>query len=263
MRLIDPAFDLDGFFGRLREASERLLILDYDGTLAPFHKHPERALPYPRVADLLKRASARCSTRVVIVSGRRLADLRGPLSRLPHDEAWGAHGWERLSPRGPLAGCVPASAALRGLMLAEPAARQLAIHGARVERKVASVAVHWRGIPEADAEIVRTRLARAWRGAEGAGLELMAFDGGMELRVRGRDKADAVDDALSACGPDAVCAYLGDDTTDESAFAAMGERGLAVLVRPQLRRTRAHLWLAPPRELTAFLERWCLSACAA
>jgi hypothetical protein len=34
-------------------------------------------------------------------------------------------------------------------------------------------------------------------------------------------------------------------------------------VRPSLRQTRADLWLAPPRELTQFLERWCTATEAA
>ena len=188
--------------------------------------------------------------------------LRGPLARIPHDEAWASHGWECFTASGARLGYEPGKGAQRQLQLAETPARGLAMHGARVERKVGSVAVHWRGIGESAALRVRQLLAEAWRGLESEELVLLEFDGGAELRARGRDKGDAVRDILATCSPDAVCAYLGDDLTDEDAFDAIASRGLGVLVRPELRETRAHLWIAPPLELVAFLERWCESGAA-
>ena len=240
-----------------------MLLLDYDGTLAPFHRRPERALPYPEVGPLLKRAIERCRTRVIIVSGRRLADLRGPLARVPHDEAWASHGWERFGGGGERSTFVPSTAAQRQLEAAEAAVRELAMHGARVERKVASVAVHWRGLSEPLADRVRLGVERAWCELDGTLLEVLDFEAGTELRARGRNKGDAVREILAQYGTDDTCAYLGDDHTDEDAFDAMHahEGGLAVLVREELRETGADAWLRPPEELVAFLERWC--ACGA
>lgn len=76
------------------------------------------------------------------------------------------------------------------------------------------------------------------------------------MRIRGRNKGDAVRQVLQEAGPGTVCAYLGDDRTDEDAFQALEGRGLGVLVRPALRQTSADLWLVPPRELVAVLDRW-------
>jgi trehalose-phosphatase len=257
MQALDPHLDIDRFFHGLGRARERVLLLDYDGTLAPFHKRPERAQPYPRVVEVLKEVSRRCATRIVIVSGRRLADLRGPLARIPHSEAWASHGWECFTASGARLGYEPARHAQRQLQLAEAPARSLAMHGARVERKIGSVAVHWRGMEEGAAQRVRGLLAEAWRGLAMDELTRVEFDGGVELCARGRDKGDAVRDILATCSPDAVCAYLGDDPTDEDAFEAIRSRGLGVLVHTELRDTRAGLWIAPPMELIAFLERWC------
>ena len=47
MQLLHAGIHLDGFFDRLARARRRVLLLDYDGTLAPFHRRHERALPYP------------------------------------------------------------------------------------------------------------------------------------------------------------------------------------------------------------------------
>jgi trehalose-phosphatase len=102
---------------------------------------------------------------------------------------------------------------------------------------------------------VRDELQRAWSALEGEGLESLGFDGGEEMRASGRTKGSAVQQVLAE-SPHAVCAYLGDDSTDEDAFQAVRPRGLGVLVRPTLRPTRASLWIEPPAELLAFLARW-------
>jgi trehalose-6-phosphatase len=82
------------------------------------------------------------------------------------------------------------------------------------------------------------------------------FDGGTELRAVGRDKGDVVRTVARECGVDSAIAYLGDDHTDEDAFAAMPERGASVLVNVAFRPTAAQLWLQPPDELLLFLQRW-------
>jgi trehalose 6-phosphate phosphatase len=91
-------------------------------------------------------------------------------------------------------------------------------------------------------------------------MELLEFDIGIEMRMPGRDKGDAVRTLLDEIGPGVPVAYLGDDATDERAFLALGSRGLSVLVRPEWRATAAALWISPPEGLREFLTRW-LQAC--
>lgn len=52
------------------EAASRLILLDYDGTLTPFVKNPEDAVPSPRLLELLQQMSADKKNKVVINSGR-------------------------------------------------------------------------------------------------------------------------------------------------------------------------------------------------
>lgn len=255
MRVLDPSLDLERFFARLRCARERVLLVDYDGTLAPFHADPGRAAPYPDVARVVGDIARQPRTRVVVVSGRALSDLAAPLAHLGGHEAWGTHGWQRSRVGERPLHFRPNAAQLERLDRADEEARSLEALGARVERKPASVAVHWRGLDPVAIETVRERLQRAWSPFDGDGLESLAFDGGEELRASGRTKGSAVQQVLAE-SPHAVCAYLGDDRTDEDAFDAVRPRGLGVLVRPSLRPTRASLWIEPPRELLEFLERW-------
>src|SRR5450755_533705 len=91
-------------------------------------------------------------------------------------------------------------------------------------------------------------------------MELLEFDGGIEMRMPGRDKGDAVRTILDEIGTEVPVAYLGDDLTDERAFLALGTLGLSVLVRPEWRKTAAALWIRPPEGVREFLTRW-LHAC--
>ncbi len=52
------------------DAETRLILLDYDGTLAPFVKNPEDAAPSEKVIELLKKMSSDSKNKVVINSGR-------------------------------------------------------------------------------------------------------------------------------------------------------------------------------------------------
>jgi trehalose-phosphatase len=108
------------------------------------------------------------------------------------------------------------------------------------ELKGGSIAIHWRGLSEMKAEDLRTRVMLGWRPiAEHSGLDLLQFDGGVEIRASEADKGQAVRALLSEVDRDTPAAYLGDDSTDESAFRVMKGRGISVLVRPELRPTAA------------------------
>ena len=128
---------------------------------------------------------------------------------------------------------------------------------AHLERKPSSLAVHWQGMKTGEIEEIRARLLEHLpRLAAEKGLSLHAFDGGLELRPPGITKAQAVETIPTEMQDKALGAYLGDDLTDEDAFAAVKGRGLGVLVRQDLRETKADVWLRPPEELLDFLRRW-------
>jgi trehalose-phosphatase len=256
MQVLNSRIDVEAFYGRLAGAPQRVLMLDYDGTLAPFKVRPEEAVPYPGVSDALNGLMAQGNTRVVIVSGRRAAEVADllPLGRPP--EIWGAHGWERISPQGEIWTQKPDAAAREALVRAHDLAERCRLAGTRLERKPASVAVHWRGLADSAVEPLQKRLKDAWAPVIDGVLELLPFDGGLELRARGTNKQHAVKAVLSETAPESPVAYLGDDITDEDAFRLVKSQGLAVLVRPEIRETEADLWIRPPQELLAFLERW-------
>jgi trehalose-phosphatase len=94
MRALRHEVSLGDLFRSLGGAARRALMLDYDGTLAPFHVDPVRAEPYPGVREALAAILSAGHTRLVVVTGRATRDLL-PLLRLnPGPEIWGSHGWE-------------------------------------------------------------------------------------------------------------------------------------------------------------------------
>lgn len=257
MQALTPRINLDVFFDQIARASERVLMLDYDGTLAPFHVDPAQAVPYPEVEAVLEDIAKAGGTRIVIVSGRPADEVPPLLSLSWQPEIWGSHGWERLLPEGKRFVTEPAPESARALEAGVGAIADLLQDGARLERKLASVALHWRGLPARVGAELKRRAEGAWGPMVTEGVvELLPFDGGLELRAVGCNKQSAVKAVLSESAPDSAVAYLGDDMTDEDAFRALKLRGVGVLVRTEFRETEADVWLKPPEELVAFLRHW-------
>lgn len=247
---------LDGFFDAVSRAEKRALMLDYDGTLAPFVVERDRAFPYPGVREAVDSIMEQGRSRVVVVSGRAVRDILPLMGFRVTPEVWGSHGWERLGPDGVVT--VPETGALERSGI--EAAVEWAVksgHAGRAEVKPSGVAFHTRGLEEAQASRLRDEAKSVFDGiASRGGFDVRGFDGGVELRLSGMDKGDTVRELLAELGPDAAAAYLGDDDTDEDAFRALKGKGLGVLVRVEPRESAASLWIRPPEGLLVFLDRW-------
>jgi trehalose 6-phosphate phosphatase len=256
----DTKTQVDSLLRGVARAPRSLLMLDYDGTLAPFCKNRESAFPYPGISAILQEIVRTGRTRVVIVSGREASDVIPLLDISPLPEIWGLHGLQRLNPDGSTE--LPP---LHPQTVSELAAAENWLRYQHLEHtaelKTGSIAVHWRGLDECEAESVRGRVLMGWTPlAKYTRLDLLEFDGGVEIRAHKADKGAAVNTILNEMNSGVPAAYFGDDTSDEKAFQALNSRGLSVLVRPRWRRTAAQLWLKPPDELLDFLKRW-LQAC--
>lgn len=232
-----------------------MLLLDYDGTLAPFHVDRYEAVPWPGMRDLLNRIQEQSETRMVVITGRPAHEIAPLLALNTPLEVWGLHGFERLFPDGRREQERLPQAVIRKLEeLREQLERDS--FGGLFEAKPNAAVMHWRGAtPEKAARIEHKIRSLFEPAAQIEGFKLQPFEAGLELRA-GRDKGAAVNALLaewSDCGP---TAYLGDDLTDEAAFSALKGRGLSILVRTEQRESAADLWLRPPEEVKLFLEDW-------
>lgn len=254
----ETAKKLKEFFCGFAGGPRPLLLLDYDGTLAPFRLDRFKARPWAGVRELLGRIQRQERTRMVVITGRPAAEIAPLLMLDPPLEVWGLHGAERLFPDGrrelqP----VPAATGQELDEVREQLKRYSL--GGLFEDKPNAAVMHWRGASPRKARLIEQRALRLFEPlARMDGLALLKFEDGVELRV-GRDKGGAVEAIVDEAGQGRPVAYLGDDLTDEAAFRALDQAEgphLSVLVCRQWRETAADVWLRPPAELRAILERW-------
>jgi alpha,alpha-trehalase len=233
-----------------------VVLLDFDGTLAPIVARPDDAAISDDARRLLRELAAYYP--VAVVSGRDLQDV---VARVGVDDLWyaGNHGFEIISPDGRTFTRDEARPALESLSEAETTLHgELGeVPGVVLERKAFALAVHYRTAAEADAERAIQRAAEL---AEGSDALRLHWDlKVVELRPDvAWDKGYAVREILGAIGADprrCVPVYVGDGPTDEDAFRALAEVGLGILVGAPRRPTFAHLRLDAQDEVPALLER--------
>lgn len=186
-----------------------LVVLDFDGTIAPLVRDRTAAGMRARTAALL--ASVAASRPVAVLSGRALSDVASRVKRAPVRWIVGGHGaeWpgERISPA--LVRRVASWRRGLGEALA-------GVDGIDVEEKPGSLSVHWRGARRrAFAEAAVGKAARALPGAA-------LVRGKLVLNVvpaGAPDKGDALARLVAESGCERVI-FVGDDVTDEAAFRA-------------------------------------------
>jgi trehalose 6-phosphate phosphatase len=236
------------------------VFYDFDGTLSEIVEDPESARLVDGAADALTSLSAACP--VAILSGRDLADVRERIG-LPGLWYAGSHGFELTGPDGTHHQNPEAAASIPVLAgAAADLADQLGrIPGVGVEHKRFGVAVHYRNaardrVGEVAAAVRTAGQRTALRVTTGREvIELrpnIDWDKGKTLRW----VLDYIRDNEGA-GP-LLPIYLGDDITDEDAFDAVDDDGIAILVRHSDdgdRATAARYALDDPGRVREFTER--------
>jgi trehalose-phosphatase len=246
----------EDLLNRLTGAPASVLLLDYDGTLAPFQVERDRAYPYPGILPLLKAIQQTGKTAIIVITGRPVEEVQALLHPLVGIEIWGAHGLDHLLPNGAREQVLVDPGLTYRLQRAEEWLHSQGM-SACTEVKPGGVAVHWRGMAEDQIREIRSRTLQGWAPlAQPEGLKLLHFEGGIELRLTRPDKGDAVEAILKDLDISVPVAFLGDDLTDEDGFRKLVQRGLSILVRDEYRETAAKSWLKPPQELIGFLEQW-------
>ena len=86
------------------------------------------------------------------------------------------------------------------------------------------------------------------------GLELLKFDGGMEIRVAGRNKGRRGAHDIARDAWPSRSRHLRDDQTDEDAFAALQGYGLGVLVGSYIVLLSRTFGFSPQRVSLLFLR---------
>lgn len=230
-----------------------MVFLDYDGTLTPIVPRPEDAVLSDAMRARVRALAARVP--IAVVSGRDRMDVAARVG-LPELAYVGSHGLDLAGPLGSGIRLERAAEFLPDVDAAEAALRAglAGIPGALVERKRLSVAAHYRMVAEAE----RPRVAAVVEAVRAAHPRLRRERGKAVFELRpdvAWDKGAAVRWLLERMRPGGAGVYLGDDLTDETAFAALRDDGLGIAVGVTGRETAAAFALRDPDEVGVFLER--------
>jgi trehalose 6-phosphate phosphatase len=223
-------------------SSNVLLAFDYDGTLAPIAPTPAGARMRPGTRQWLTHVAHRYPC--VVISGRPLGDLEERLDSIPVWYLFGNHGFE------PHAGNDEHAARVRD-WATRLSAQLPAEEGLVIEHKKYSVTVHYRRVRD------KQRVLKAIGDAVRQLPEVRAVGGAEALNLLpsgGADKGVAVQQARRMFACDTVI-YVGDDDTDEDAFAsAPPDRLLSIRVGSR-GATRAKYRLRTQREIDPLLRQ--------
>ena len=239
------------------------VFLDYDGTLTPIVARPELAVMTQAMRDTVDALGHCCPT--AIVSGRGLADV-ARLVGLGDLYYAGNHGFEISGPGHTEISYEPGKQFVSAVdAISKRIEAAIAdIEGAFVENKLYSLSVHYRlTAPERVPEV-----ERAVDAALADFPTLHKRHGKKVFEIRPKidwDKGKAVLwllEALHLNGPEVLPIYVGDDVTDEDAFAALKERGIGVLVTDAPRPSAADYSLRDTEEVRQFLQLLTALTCA-
>ena len=212
---------------RYNQAGRRLILLDYDGTLAALKPRPEDAMPTPELIALLQQLAADPANHVVVNSGRDHYTLEKWLGNLPvsfaaeHGAFYKENGvWHKNAQKMDWGNGL--LAILRLFVSKTP--------GARLEVKETALAWHYR---ESDAwlgslraqQLVNTLISICTRQK----LQIMQGNKVVEIKSPDYNKGSEVSRLIANAHYDFILA-MGDDTTDDDMFQALPRNAVTVKV---------------------------------
>lgn len=210
------------------QAYTRLILLDYDGTLSPFVKNPEDAVPSKELLNLLKKMTADKKNKVVINSGRNRQVLDKWFKGIDLDFAaeHGAffkenHKWHKN---------------VQEKITWDDEILRIIEHTidktprSRMEIKDSSLVWHYRNVDIWLAELRQKQLINALMGpASRLNLQIVPGNKIVEIKSPDFNKGSEVKRLLGKNNYDFILA-IGDDTTDEDMFHALPPGGVSIKV---------------------------------
>lgn len=238
------------------EASKKLFLLDYDGTLVGFRTNIELAAPDEELYALLRKLSADSSNQVVIVSGRNHEFLDNWFGDLDLDVIAEHGAWTKMhgEPWQSIPGLNNAWKKEIYPVLESFTDRTA---GAFIEEKDFSLVWHYRKVEESLGELRSGELMNTLRYlVEDKGLQLLPGNKVVEIKSIEVNKGKASARLMHECDYDFVMA-IGDDHTDEDIFKVLPESAVTIKVGSQV--SAARYYISNYVEVRNFLKDLLLS----
>ena len=240
--------------GALGPTRHLALLLDYDGTLVPIAPRPELAKADTQLSTLLDRVASHPRVSVAVMSGRALEDLQLVLGGHERFYLFAEHGGVGAWPDGTIVPLLIQTDDGEFERLRLRLKDVVWPEGTWVEEKQLALALHTRNAS-------RSNVPRAhdlFRQVVADGSNRFAIMTGkevLEVRPSGLDKGLVVEclrHRLADLSP--LLVAVGDDRTDEDAFARLDPADFAVRVGETDGNTAARFRLADPHDVYLFLH---------
>ncbi len=215
---------------KYKEASNRILFLDYDGTLSGFKKNPEDARPDEELYDILTKLSGDHKNTIAIISGRDKETLGRWFNKDWNIHFIAEHGVWLREPGGDWHMIEQIDNKWKESVL--PLLEYYVDQTPRsfIEHKNFSLVWHYR---KADPDL---GIQRAWELKDelrtltsNLNLEIMDGDKVLEIKYSGINKGRAALQKMGETDYDFIFA-VGDDWTDEYTFESMPEKAHTIKV---------------------------------
>ncbi len=240
---------------RITRAKKVIFFLDYDGTLTPIKKKPGLARLDRDTKTLLKKLAKRASSKVFIISGRSLKNVKN-LIGVKSLYYIGNHGIEL---EGPHLKYINRSAkALKPFIQKsyKSLKKKLRFKGVILESKTYTMSLHYRLVNPDKVPTLKRVFKNTIKDLLKRG-KIKITEGKKVLELHPNikwNKGDIVNWVLRRLkSKRALLICIGDDRTDEDAFKALGKRGISILVSKNRKKTFAQYRLNSPKEVVKFL----------
>jgi len=211
-----------------QSSEKRLIILDYDGTLSPFRKKPEDAIPNAAILNVLKDLAADIRNNVVISSGRDHLTLEKwfgemKISMAAEHGAYykNANGWQHN-----LLDSKPWNDEITDILqlFVEKTPRSM------IEEKETTLVWHYRNVDAwlaslREQQLINTLIEPCTR----LGLQIMRGNKIVEIKSPSHTKGSEAKRLMKMDNYDFIMA-IGDDTTDEDMFKALPDTAYTIKI---------------------------------
>lgn len=228
---ISSRSEIEKITGAIRFSGNKLLLLDYDGTLVPFANAPELAAPDPALLQMLADLASVDGMKVHLISGRLKETLEGWFGSLPlglHAE----HGyWSRLSPEDQWETQIIEDIGWKKPILEILEKYVSQTPGSLIEEKTAALTWHYRMSDPELAERKCVELLRELnRELHATPADVLPGHKVIEIRPKGINKGTVVSRIVAGADSATAILAIGDDRTDEDLFSALPRGSFSIHV---------------------------------
>lgn len=236
-----------------RNASNRILLLDYDGTLVPFTSDPKQAIPGRELLGILESLAALEENSVYVISGRNSSWLEKQLGHLPINLI-AEHGARSKKKNEEWKTEVQIHSEWKEQVYQIMEMYERRCPGSFIEEKDFSIVWHFRNAnPEHGKMRSLELMAELNEYINNKHLEVLPGNKIIEVRNSGIDKGSAIKKVLAEGDYDFVFA-AGDDRTDEDMFRQLSQRPNCYTIKVGTEASFAKFNLQTPQMIVSLLE---------